>query len=248
MTSSFLAAVATAPSPPVVDSARGFLGSPLCACRRRPALPLRPDRRDARARVRRGRPARRRPRAAATRSASFARGRRQQHPFIEIWDGAKSSTTPWDIPGRDGIWLTGLHAVAVRDAPGLAGSARPRRRPRQPGPLPRPARRGLKLIGEWKFVETQIELNANTTNGPNVNLQHAEATAPLPPGSDEGSRSSRRRSASSTRPSATSSPSRRGRDRSWSGRRRRAPSGRGSRTSGSASPAGSASSAGRSPR
>ena len=34
----------------------------------------------------------------------------------------------------------------------------------------------LKLIGEWKFVETQLELNADTTNGFNLNLQHAEAT------------------------------------------------------------------------
>src|SRR5580658_528544 len=33
------------------------------------------------------------------------------HPFLEIWDDSKaikSQITPWDIPGRDGIWVTGF--------------------------------------------------------------------------------------------------------------------------------------------
>ncbi len=98
-----------------------------------------------------------------------------QHGLLEIWDGAKSSTTPWDIPGRDGIWVTGYMQSQYEThqdsqdqlAPGGVLVNKDRF-------LVRRAR--LKLIGEWKFAEAQIELNADTTNGFNVNLHHAEAT------------------------------------------------------------------------
>ena len=95
--------------------------------------------------------------------------------FIEIWDNTKSSTTPWDIPGRDGLWVTGYMQSQYEThqdsqdqlAPGGVLVNKDRF-------LVRRAR--LKLIGEWKYAETQIELNADTTNGFNLNLHHAEAT------------------------------------------------------------------------
>ncbi len=100
---------------------------------------------------------------------------RPTHPFLEIWDSAKSSTTPWDIPGRDGIWVTGymqsqyeMHQDSQDQlAPGGVLVNKDRF-------LVRRAR--LKVIGAWRFAETQIELNGDTTNGFNVNLHHAEAS------------------------------------------------------------------------
>lgn len=99
----------------------------------------------------------------------------QQHGFLEIWDSAKSSTTPWDIPGRDGIWVTGYMQSQYEThqdsqdqlAPGGVLVNKDRF-------LVRRAR--LKVIGAWRFAETQIEINGDTTNGFNVNLHHAEAS------------------------------------------------------------------------
>jgi hypothetical protein len=96
-------------------------------------------------------------------------------PFLELWDSTRSSTTPWDLPGRDGLWVAGYmqsqyeaHQESQDQlAPGGAVVNKDRfvvRRTR------------LKLIGAWRFAETQIELNGDTTSGFNVNLQHAEAT------------------------------------------------------------------------
>jgi hypothetical protein len=97
------------------------------------------------------------------------------HSLIEIWDNTKSSTSPWDIPGRDGIWLTGYlqsqYETHQDSQDQLSPSGAPLNKDRF---LIRRTR--LKLIAEWKFVETQIELNADTTNGPNINLHHAEAS------------------------------------------------------------------------
>ncbi len=99
----------------------------------------------------------------------------QSHSFLELWDGSKSSTTPWDIPGRDGLWITGYMQSQYETHQDSQDQLSPT------GSLLNKdrfvvRRMRLKLIGEWKFVETQIELNADTVNGPNVNLQHAEAT------------------------------------------------------------------------
>jgi hypothetical protein len=99
----------------------------------------------------------------------------QQHGFLEIWDSSKSSTTPWDIPGRDGVWVTGYIQSQYEThqdsqdqlAPGGVLANKDRF-------LVRRAR--LKVIGAWRFAETQIELNGDTTSGFNVNLHHAEAS------------------------------------------------------------------------
>lgn len=98
-----------------------------------------------------------------------------QHPFIEIWDNTKSSTTPWDIPGRDGVWVTGYiqsqyethQSSQDQLAPGGVIVNKDRF-------LVRRAR--LKVIGSWKFTEAQLELNGDTTNGFNLSLHHAEAS------------------------------------------------------------------------
>jgi hypothetical protein len=99
----------------------------------------------------------------------------EHRPFLEIWPGDKSSTTPWEIPGREGLWLTGYmqsqyesHADSQDQlAPGGVLLNQDRF-------LVRRAR--LKLIGEWKWAATQIEINGDTTKGFNLNLHHAEAT------------------------------------------------------------------------
>jgi hypothetical protein len=96
-------------------------------------------------------------------------------PFLALWDSAKSSTTPWDIPDGDGIWLTGYmqsQYETTQDsqdqlAPGGVIVNKDRF-------LVRRAR--LKVIGAWRFAETQIEINGDTTNGFNLNLHHAEAS------------------------------------------------------------------------
>jgi hypothetical protein len=98
-----------------------------------------------------------------------------QHPVLEIWDSTKSSTSPWDIPGRDGLWFTGYlqsqYETHQDSQDQLAPGGTPLNKDRF---LVRRAR--LKFIGEWKFAEAQIEINADTVNGPNINLHHAEAT------------------------------------------------------------------------
>jgi len=100
------------------------------------------------------------------------------HPFIEIWDESKpirSQITPWDIPGRDGIWFTGyiqseyVTSQASQDQLTPSGGL-----VNQDRFLIRRGR--LKLLGEWKFVKTAIELNGDTTSGFTFNLQKAEAT------------------------------------------------------------------------
>jgi hypothetical protein len=96
-------------------------------------------------------------------------------PFVEIWDDARPLTTPWDIPGRDGVWVTGYMQSQFEThqdsqdqlAPGGVLLNKDRF-------LVRRAR--LRVIGAWKFAEAQIELNGDTTNGPNMNLQKAEAS------------------------------------------------------------------------
>jgi hypothetical protein len=109
------------------------------------------------------------------------------HPFIEIWDESKpirSQITPWDIPGRDGIWFTGYMQAQYemhqdsQDQLGPGGVLLNKDRF-----LVRRAR--LKLLGEWKFAEAVIELNGDTESGFNFNLEKAEATLHYRPDPDK---------------------------------------------------------------
>ena len=102
----------------------------------------------------------------------------ESHSFLEIWDDSKtikSQITPWDIPGRDGLWLTGymqaeyLMSQASQDQLTPTGGLVNQNRF-----LVRRAR--LKVIGEWKFAETVLEVNGDTTSGFNFSLQKAEGT------------------------------------------------------------------------
>jgi len=45
------------------------------------------------------------------------------HPFLEIWDNTRSSTTPWDIPGRDGDSTGELIALITTITDPAAASA-----------------------------------------------------------------------------------------------------------------------------
>jgi HAMP domain-containing protein len=109
------------------------------------------------------------------------------HPFLEVWDDSKSlksQITPWDIPGRDGIWVTGFiqsqYEMTQNSQDALTPSGQLVNQDRF---LVRRAR--LKLLGEWKFAKAAIEFNGDTTSGFNFNLQKAEATLQYRPDPDK---------------------------------------------------------------
>jgi hypothetical protein len=109
------------------------------------------------------------------------------HPFVEIWDESKpirSQITPWDIPGRDGVWVTGY----IQSQYEMSQASQDQLTPsgglvNQDRFLVRRAR--LKFLGEWKFTKAVIEFNGDTTSGFNFNLQKAEATVHYRPNPDK---------------------------------------------------------------
>jgi len=100
---------------------------------------------------------------------------RRSAPVVEVKDPSWSATTPWDTPGREGIWVTAYmqsqyesHQDSddqLREGGALLNQNRF---------LVRRAR--IRLIGEWEYAATQIEINGDTTKGFAFGLQKAEAS------------------------------------------------------------------------
>ena len=82
---------------------------------------------------------------------------------------------PWILP-PEGISSYAYLQAPVRDAPGLAGSADARAARCSTRTASRSGARASTVIGEWEYAAMALELDANTTNGPQVDLRKAEAS------------------------------------------------------------------------